>query len=204
MSQLRFLERWLGRYFRLIYSPVLSSLLQRQGAQVGKGVIFYGKPSIQIASGSHLSISDGCVLCSHAAFTAMGVVRPVTLRTLLPGARLHLSRNVGASGVLICAAISVEVGEEALLGSGCTIVDTDFHPTEPAGRRWALLSSANHAAVQIGENAFIGAGTFIGKGVSVGAGSVVGAMSVVTKDVSPMHVVAGNPARIIRAFVHQV
>ncbi len=49
--------------------------------------------------------------------------------------------------------------------------------------------------VVIGEFAFIGAGAIVMPGVTVGRGSIVGAGSVVTKDVPPMTVVAGNPAR---------
>ena len=37
-------------------------------------------------------------------------------------------------------------------------------------------------------------------GVRIGRGSVVGAGSVVTKDVPPMVVAAGNPARVVRRF----
>lgn len=35
-------------------------------------------------------------------------------------------------------------------------------------------------------------------GIKIGKGAVVGAGSVVTKDVPAFHVVAGNPARVLR------
>ena len=53
--------------------------------------------------------------------------------------------------------------------------------------------------VRICRKAWIGAGATILPGVTVGENAVVGAAgSVVTRDVPPMTIVAGNPAKIIR------
>lgn len=52
-------------------------------------------------------------------------------------------------------------------------------------------------AVVIEDNVWIGTEAFIGPGVTVGNGAIVGARAVVVKDVPPMHIVAGNPARTI-------
>ncbi len=54
--------------------------------------------------------------------------------------------------------------------------------------------------VKIGSDAWIGAGAIILPSVRVGEGAVIGAGSVVTKDVDPHMVVAGNPARVIKAI----
>jgi putative colanic acid biosynthesis acetyltransferase WcaF len=51
--------------------------------------------------------------------------------------------------------------------------------------------------VVISENAWIGTEAFIGPGVTVGEGAVVGARAVVMKDVPPLFIMAGNPARQI-------
>ncbi len=53
--------------------------------------------------------------------------------------------------------------------------------------------------VVIKKNAFIGVHSVILPGVTIGEGAIVGAMSLVNKDVPPHTVVAGIPARIIRA-----
>src|SRR5262249_49804187 len=52
-------------------------------------------------------------------------------------------------------------------------------------------------SVTIEDNVWIGTDAFIGPGVTVGNGAIVGARAVVVKDVPPMHIVAGNPARTI-------
>ena len=54
------------------------------------------------------------------------------------------------------------------------------------------------APVRIEDDAWIAAGSIILRGTTIGRGAIVGAGSVVTRDVAPMTVVAGNPARMIR------
>jgi putative colanic acid biosynthesis acetyltransferase WcaF len=51
--------------------------------------------------------------------------------------------------------------------------------------------------VCIEEGAWVGTDAFIGPGVTVGRGAIVGARAVVVKDVQPLTIVAGNPARVI-------
>lgn len=52
--------------------------------------------------------------------------------------------------------------------------------------------------VTIDENVWIGQQVIILPGVTIGEGAVVAAGSVVTKDVEPLAVVGGNPAKIIK------
>ena len=52
--------------------------------------------------------------------------------------------------------------------------------------------------VEIGDNVWIGADVSIMAGVRIGEGAVVAACSCVTKDVPPLALVGGNPARVIK------
>jgi galactoside O-acetyltransferase len=113
---------------------------------------------------------------------------------------------IGAS-TLVCHS-RIEIGD-VLVSWGVTIVDHDSHALDWAARQNDVLNWAKNmkdwsavirAPVKIEPRAWIGFGAIILKGVTVGEGAVVGAGAVVTKDVPPWTIVAGNPARPIRAL----
>ncbi len=54
------------------------------------------------------------------------------------------------------------------------------------------------APIAVGDNCFIGMGAVILKGVTIGDDCIVGAYAVVTRDVPDGHIVAGNPARVVK------
>lgn len=106
-------------------------------------------------------------------------------------------------------------GERVEVGSFCSIADgvtifgggehnTDWVTTYPLrialGDAMAGLDGhpATRGPTIIGHDVWIGDGALILSGIKVGNGAVVGARAVVTRDVPSYHVVAGNPARIVR------
>jgi len=91
----------------------------------------------------------------------------------------------------------IKIGAGALIGSGVTIYDSDFHDLHPDRRRGG---DPRMDLVELGENVFIGDGVKILKGVSIGAHSVIGAGSVVSTSIPAGVIAAGNPARVIRAL----
>jgi putative colanic acid biosynthesis acetyltransferase WcaF len=52
--------------------------------------------------------------------------------------------------------------------------------------------------ITIEPEAWLATGVFVAPGITVGRGAVVGARSVVVKDLPPMMICAGNPARVLR------
>lgn len=149
--------------------------------------------------GSTIFIGERVVLTSHSALTALGVARQCILRTLRSDARIIIGQDTGLSGVVICAAESVEIGKECLFGADVLVADTDFHPIAHSNRRFANLDSVASAPVVIGDNVFVGARSMILKGVTIGDDSVIGAGSIVVSDIPPGVIAAGVPARVQRA-----
>jgi putative colanic acid biosynthesis acetyltransferase WcaF len=83
------------------------------------------------------------------------------------------------------------------LGARCTVAQEAYLCTgthDFANPNLALQV----APIVIGEDAFIGVRAMVLPGVTIGPRAVVGACSVVTRDVEEGHIVAGNPAKMIR------
>ncbi len=91
----------------------------------------------------------------------------------------------------------IKIGDGALIGHNAVLATID-HDLDPA------MNRKNHyAPIKIGAHVWIGSNATILSGVSIGEWSVVAAGAVVTKDVPPMTVVGGVPARIIKRITEK-
>lgn len=98
-------------------------------------------------------------------------------------------------GLMALDVAAITIGEDVQIGPNVQLL-TPTHPVEPGPRR-AKWEAAK--PIVIGDNVWLGGGAIVLAGVSIGENSVVGAGAVVTKDVPANVVVAGNPARVLRA-----
>jgi acetyltransferase-like isoleucine patch superfamily enzyme len=167
--------------------------------RIGEGACIRGLPIVSLARQSSIRIGSHAYLISRSHNTALGVNHPVILRAMKPGARIRIGEHFRASGVTLCAARGILIGDRVTMGANATVVDTDFHSLDPAKRFSPQEDEldAKAAPVRIGSDVFVGMNAMILKGVSVGNAAVVAAGSVVTKDVPDAAIVGGNPARII-------
>lgn len=90
-------------------------------------------------------------------------------------------------------------------GGNHPMVGPSTYPFTMFGGTWAENTVETFLAIEqpgdtvIGNDVWIGREATLMPGVTVADGAVIGAHSVVTKDVGPYEIVAGNPARTIRA-----
>jgi maltose O-acetyltransferase len=89
----------------------------------------------------------------------------------------------------------VTIGNDVLIGPAVQIY-TATHPLDFQVRRSGREMA--HPII-IGDEVWIGGAAILCPGVRIGERAVIGAGAVVTRDVPPDTVVAGNPARVLRA-----
>ena len=109
--------------------------------------------------------------------------------------------------VHITASESVVLEDRVLLASRIYISDTshgDYSADAPGAQSDPETTAKDRPLatkpVLIRQNAWLGEGVCVLPGVTIGRNAIVGANSVVTKDVPDNTIVAGNPARPIRAW----
>lgn len=111
------------------------------------------------------------------------------------GKNIAIGRNVFInSGCHFQDQGGIAIGDGALIGHN-VVLATVNHALEPEKRR-----RNRYAPIRIGENVWIGSNATILPGVTLGDWAVVAAGAVVTKDVPPMTVVGGVPARVFRTI----
>ena len=130
----------------------------------------------------------------HSIFPEMGEGSRVG--TPLTAVRPHMvsiGKNVVVMpGCLMMSAGGITIDDGAMIAANVQLISNNHDLYE----RQVITCKPVH----IGKNAWIGAGATILPGVTIGDNAVVGAASVVTKDVAPDTIVAGNPAKFIKAI----
>jgi acetyltransferase-like isoleucine patch superfamily enzyme len=113
-------------------------------------------------------------------------------------------------GSRIWSASSIHICDRVLISYNVSILDSLTHPIDFKERHQHfrdIVTTGHPTEIDLGgrpvyieDDVWIGASSCILRGVRIGRGAIVAAGSVVTKDVPPMVIVAGNPAKIIRSI----
>lgn len=170
-------------FLETLIDRVRAGCLRIRGARLG--------PKVRIGSQCRFNRPAGVRLGRRSWLEA-----DVWIKLTAPHARVEVGEYVFfARNCHLNALERITIGDHSLFGPGCVIMDHN-HGLKPNQRIDEQPCIAK--PIRIGSDVWCGAGVIILAGVTIGDGAVVGAQSVVTHDVSPMTVVAGNPARVIR------
>lgn len=109
------------------------------------------------------------------------------------GKNIHFGENVFINS---CCCFQdqggIYIGDNCLIGHRATIATINH------GLPVRERNIHNLAPVRLEANVWLGSSVTILPGITIGAGSIVAAGSVVTKNIPPMVIAAGNPARKIK------
>ena len=171
----------------------------------------------------NIEVGENTVIDSSASFKQYYSKRALGLKlgsnVTLKGVALATEENgyieVGDYTYILNASIAcnehISIGKFVCIASGVTIVDSDFHPINPADRiadtvALSPVGNKKHRPlfsskpVIIEDEVWIGFNAAIMKGVKIGKGAVIQPGSIVLSDVEPGQIVSGNPARPLNGF----
>ena len=103
-----------------------------------------------------------------------------------------------SSHTFICEGVTVE--DHVFIGHGVMFINDSYPRATTAGGELQTAADWKVEQTVVKKGASIGSGATILSNVTIGERAIVGAGSVVTRDVPADVIVAGNPARVLRAI----
>jgi acetyltransferase-like isoleucine patch superfamily enzyme len=107
------------------------------------------------------------------------------------------SRCKISSHTFVCEGVVVE--DEVFVGHGVVFIN-DIYPRATTGGALQTEADWSVAPTLVKKGASIGSGATILANLTIGERAIIGAGAVVTRDVPPGAIVAGNPAKFLRAI----
>lgn len=184
-----------------IKSKVICAFLKlKQNVSFGAGLSLIDAPLIDIRYNFSLIIGRNVTLNSRNKGYHLNMFGPVKLFADGSNAKIITGDRTRIHGACIHASDSIHIGKNCLIAANSHIIDNHGHSLSFSDVEQRILTCGIPQPVMIGDNVWIGANCVIMPGVTIGNGAVIGANSVVTKDIPPMCVAAGNPARVVKVL----
>lgn len=161
-----------------------------QSITIGRGSTIHDNCYINAISKSGINIGKSFSLGNNSIIDCTGVLKNL-------GDGLTIGDHVGISPrFTLFVRGKVDIGSDTIIGPCVTIIaENHIHNDMEALIR---KQGTDRKGVSIGKNCWIGANVTILDGVSIGDGAIVAAGAVVNKDISPMTIMGGVPARLLK------
>lgn len=163
-------------------------------------VTISGRPIIDIARDCKLSIGHNVMLNSRNKGYHLNMFAPVKLFADRAGAEISIGNNTRIHGACLHAYESISVGNNCLIAANSQIFDGNGHDLSFPDVENRIKTTGISKPIVIEDNVWIGTGCLVLPGVRIGHGSVIAANSVVNKDIPPMVLAGGNPAKVIKDY----
>jgi acetyltransferase-like isoleucine patch superfamily enzyme len=148
-------------------------------------------PDVKLGRGVTLSKFINLYGCEIGDDTKIGAFVEIQ-RDAKVGRRCKIS-----SHTFICEGVTIE--DYVFIGHGVTFINDRYPRATTASGELQTPADWTMETTLVKKGASIGSGATILSNVVIGEHAIVGAGSVVTHDVPPHAIVAGNPARALRA-----
>ena len=140
--------------------------------------------------GRGISVGSDCVIYPRNRFV-LGDLKFNADANLSVGNNVHIN-----AGGYISGEGGVSMGDYVLIGPNTCILSAG-HVYDDLSQP-IQMQELTYGPIIVGQDVWIGGSCVILQNVVIGDGAVIGAGSVVCKDVPPLAVVVGNPARIVK------
>ena len=171
------------RKLRVYYYHHLSSLVPTGDCIKSQPVLFMGSGSVALGNNNVFGYFQ-----SPLYYTGYCYIEARNKDAVIHiGNNNHFNNNFS----IIAEHGEIRIGDNCLIGTNVSIINSDFHPISIKERHSGTQKSKD---VITGNNVFIGSNVSICKGVSVGDNAVIANGSVVFDDVKANTIVKGNPA----------
>jgi acetyltransferase-like isoleucine patch superfamily enzyme len=168
----------------------------------GKGIV-WGKNMVirypqKIRIGDKCIFDDGCVLDAKGESNqgiSIGKFCMLGRHTVLgcKNSDIMIGDHAGISPHCI-----IQVGENVVIGPMVYLAGGGNYHFDRTDIPISEQGMDFKGGIRIGDNCWIGANTVVLDGVTIGHDAIVGAGSVVSKDLPPLAIALGNPAKIIK------
>lgn len=172
---------------------------------IKKGLSCFSKSCIissdaTIKGGKYVKIGDYTVFARHSVITAWD--RYLNQRF---DPQISIGTNCSFGEFCHISAISeVIIGNHVLTGRRVTITDNShgLFSKDELDVPPLMRPLYSKGIISIGDNVWIGENVVIMANVQIGKGTIIGAGSIVTHDIPPYSLAVGNPAKVIKTFIH--
>jgi len=187
----------------IIITVYLNIFYKLKGITLGKRVLFKNKPSIYKHKSASIILHDNVMINSDNYKYHINMHSSCKLIADRPNAKIEIGKNTRVHGTCIHAFNEIIIGENCLIAANTQIIDGNGHDLSFPNVENRINTHDKGRPIYIENSVWIGANCFILPGVTIGEGSIISANSVVVKDVLPMSIYGGNPAKLIKTFSNQ-